>query len=289
MLSAVSAHARRLAVVLEVLALLALVSGFFPIALSSPIWWLRLGDSLVNLAPVLLLAVILLRFASFTLNPDADEDRLTLTRQTVQLASRWGLVFALLVPLQLISFGWLWFDSADKLSAQLNQATTELSGLRNRVNAAGSEAELQRLQASTIPGLLPPPGAGLHRPAKSPAHGSPGFKPLPAQGQPQPPAHLHRGEFHPRNLAGLAGSHHRFGLSAYHPTSFSIAAHFGGLSEPYGLPSPAEAPEAPLCTPSYNQRTLPQAVVELLGPADVKDVIPRRMVATIGRHHARPR
>ena len=156
MLSAVSAHARRLAVVLEVLALLALVSGFFPLAIASPIWWLRLGDSLVNLAPVLLLAVILLRFASLYLNPDDDDDWRALSRQTVQLAGRWGLVFALLVPLQLISFGWLWFDSADKLSAQLNQATTELSGLRNRVNAAGSGAELQRLQASTIPGLLPP-------------------------------------------------------------------------------------------------------------------------------------
>jgi hypothetical protein len=156
MLSAVSAHARRLAVVLEVLALLALVSGVFPLAVSSPIWWLRLGDSLVNLAPVLLLAVILLRFANFTLNPVADEDRLTLTRQTVQLASRWALVFALMVPLQLISFGWLWFASGDKLTDQLNQATTELAGLRNRLNAAGSEAELQRLQASTIPGLLPP-------------------------------------------------------------------------------------------------------------------------------------
>ena len=156
MLSAVSAHARRLAVVLEMLALLGLFSGAFPLAVSSPIWWLRLGDSLVNLAPVLLLAVILLRFASFTLNPDADEDRLTLTRQTVQLASRWALVFALLVPLQLISFGWLWFDSGDKFSQQLNQATTELAGLRSRLNATGSEAELQRLQASTIPGLLPP-------------------------------------------------------------------------------------------------------------------------------------
>jgi hypothetical protein len=156
MLSAVSAHARRLAVVLEVLALLALVSGAFPIAIASPIWWLRLGDSLVNLAPVLLLAVILLRFASLYLNPDADDDWRALSRQTVQLAGRWALVFALLVPLQLISFGWLWFDSADKLSAQLNQATTELSGLRNRLNAAGSEAELQQIQASTISGLLPP-------------------------------------------------------------------------------------------------------------------------------------
>ena len=113
---ALSAHARRLAVVLEVLALLALVSGAFPLAVASPIWWLRLGEALVNLAPVLLLAVILLRFANFTLNPDDDEDRLSLTRQTVQLASRWALVFALLVPLQLISFGSLWIESGNQLS-----------------------------------------------------------------------------------------------------------------------------------------------------------------------------
>jgi hypothetical protein len=156
MLSSVSAHARRLAVVLEALALLALVSGFFPLALSSPIWWLRLGDSLVNLAPVLLLAVILLRFASLSLKPDVDEDWFALTRQTAQLASRWALVFALLVPLQLISFGSLWIASGNELSDQFNQTSSQLAELRNRLNAASSEAELQRLQASTIPGLLPP-------------------------------------------------------------------------------------------------------------------------------------
>jgi hypothetical protein len=153
---ALSAHARRLAVVLEVLALLALVSGIFPLALSSPIWWLRLGDSLVNLAPVLLLAVILLRFASPYLKPDADEDWFALTRQTAQLASRWALVFALLVPLQLISFGWLWIDSGNQLSEELSKNSTALAELRNRLNAVNSEAELQRLQATTIPGLLPP-------------------------------------------------------------------------------------------------------------------------------------
>jgi len=87
--------------------------------------------------------------------------------------SRWALVFALLVPLQLISFGWLWFDSADKLSAQLNQATTELFGLRNRVNAAGSEAELQLLQASTIAGLLPPPWCRAPSPSKKPSSRKP--------------------------------------------------------------------------------------------------------------------
>lgn len=153
---ALSAHARRLAVVLEVLALLALVSGAFPLAVSSPIWWLRLGEALVNLAPVLLLAVILLRFASFTLNPDDDEDWLSLTRQTVQLASRWALVFALLVPLQLISFGSLWIESGNQLSQELSKNSTALTALRNRVNAASSEVELQQIQSSTIPGLLPP-------------------------------------------------------------------------------------------------------------------------------------
>ena len=153
---ALSAHARRLAVVLEMLALLALVSGAFPLAFSSPIWWLRLGEALVNLAPVLLLAVILLRFASFTLNPDDDEDWLSLTRQTVQLASRWALVFALLVPLQLISFGSLWIESGNQLSQELSKNSTALTALRNRVNAASSEAELQQIQSSTIPGLLPP-------------------------------------------------------------------------------------------------------------------------------------
>jgi len=153
---AISAHTRRLAVVLELLALLALVSGFFPLALSSPIWWLRLGEALVNLAPVLLLAVILLRFASLYLKPDADEDRLTLTHQTVQLASRWALVFALLVPLQLISFGSLWIESGNQLSQELSKNSTALTALRNRLNAASSEAELQQIQSSTIPGLLPP-------------------------------------------------------------------------------------------------------------------------------------
>ena len=153
---ALSAHARRLAVVLEMLALLALVSGAFPLAVASPIWWLRLGEALVNLAPVLLLAVILLRFASLSLNPDDDDDWFALGGQTVQLASRWALVFALLVPLQLISFGSLWIESGNQLSQELSKNSAALTALRNRVNAASSEVELQQIQSSTIPGLLPP-------------------------------------------------------------------------------------------------------------------------------------
>lgn len=99
----------------------------------------------------------------------------TLTRQTVQLASRWALVFALLVPLGLISFGWLWIASGNTLSEQLNQTSSQLAGLRNRLNAASSEAELQRLQASTVPGLLPPPWCRAPSPSKKPSSRKPWF------------------------------------------------------------------------------------------------------------------
>ncbi len=103
--------------------------------------------------------MILLRFSSLFLSPD-DNQGTTLIPLTVQLVSRWGVVFALLVPLQAIGFGWLWLERGNQLSGQLTQASTQLAGLRTRLNAAGSETELQRLLATTTPGLLPPMAPG---------------------------------------------------------------------------------------------------------------------------------
>ncbi|MFM9110354.1 MAG: hypothetical protein ACKOPN_07145, partial [Prochlorococcaceae cyanobacterium] len=48
----------------------------------------------------------------------------------------------------------------NQLSEQLSQASSQLGVLRNRLDGAASEAELQRVLASTPPGLLPPLGAG---------------------------------------------------------------------------------------------------------------------------------
>jgi hypothetical protein len=39
------------------------------------VWWLRLSDAAVNLAPVLLLAVILLRLGDVLLESDSDDAR----------------------------------------------------------------------------------------------------------------------------------------------------------------------------------------------------------------------
>jgi hypothetical protein len=157
--TAVPAHARQLAVVLELLVVLALISAAFPLAVTNPIWWLRLADAMVNLAPVLLLAVILLRFSSLFLTSSQQQGS-SLRTQTVQLVTRWCVVFALLVPLQVMCFAWLWVESGNQLAGQISRESTQLAALRSRLITAGSEAELQRVLATTTPGLLPPLAPG---------------------------------------------------------------------------------------------------------------------------------
>ena len=58
--AAFARHTQLLALALEALVLLSLLAGALPLNLAQPVWWLRLFDAAMNLAPVLLLAVILL-------------------------------------------------------------------------------------------------------------------------------------------------------------------------------------------------------------------------------------
>jgi hypothetical protein len=128
------------------------------------VWWLRISDAAVNLAPMLLLAVILLRLGyvlvvndseEALLDNDADEALIS-GRRSQQLASRWFFVFALLVPLQLIGYAWLWADSDSQLNRQINQGERGVAALRSRIQASRSEAELSSLLAAANPGPLPP-------------------------------------------------------------------------------------------------------------------------------------
>ena len=122
-------------------------------------WWLRISDAAVNLAPMLLLVVILLRLGSALLDNDSDDTKLS-GRRSHQLASRWAFVFALLVPLQLIGYAWLWADSDSQLNRQIRQGESAVAVLRSRSMASSSEAELGSLLAAANPGPLPPLKAG---------------------------------------------------------------------------------------------------------------------------------
>ncbi|MEI6616161.1 MAG: hypothetical protein WCL59_06235, partial [Cyanobium sp. ELA507] len=130
-----------------------------PLAPSQPVWWLRLSDAAVNLAPVLLLAVMLLRLGDVLIDSNADEAR-TSRRRHHQLANRWAFLFALLVPLQLIGYAWLWADSDSQLNRQINQGESGVAALLSRIMASSSEAELGSLLTAANPGPLPPLKAG---------------------------------------------------------------------------------------------------------------------------------
>jgi hypothetical protein len=109
----------------------------------------------VNLAPSLLLAVILLRLGFALLDNHSKDTKLS-GRRSVQLASRWAFLFALLVPLQLIGYAWLWADSDSQLNRQINQGERGVAALRSRIQASRSEAELGSLLAAANPGPQPP-------------------------------------------------------------------------------------------------------------------------------------
>jgi hypothetical protein len=108
---------------------------------------------------VLLLAVMVLRLGDVLLDSDTDEAR-TSRRRSHQLASRWAFVFALLVPLQVIGYAWLWADSDSQLNRQINQGESGVAALRSRIQASRSEAELDSLLAAANPGPLPPRQGG---------------------------------------------------------------------------------------------------------------------------------
>jgi hypothetical protein len=153
--TAFARHTQWLALALEALVLSSLLASAVPLAPAQPVWWLRLSDAAVNLAPVLLLAVILLRLGDVLLDSDSD-DALISGRRSQQLASRWFFVFALLVPLQLIGYAWLWADSDSQLNRQINQGESGVAALRSRILDSRSEAELGSLLAAANPGPLPP-------------------------------------------------------------------------------------------------------------------------------------
>jgi len=153
-----------LALALEALVLISLLASAVPLALAQPVWWLRISDAAVNLAPILLLAVILLRLGAVLLDNDSEEALLDIDADEVlicgllsqQLARRWAFVFALLVPLQLIGYAWLWADSDSQLNRQIRQGESGVAALRSRIMASSSEAELSSLLAAANPGPLPP-------------------------------------------------------------------------------------------------------------------------------------
>lgn len=146
-------HLRRLSSVLEWLVILSLMATSIPVAATNPGWYLKITDTAVSNSPVLLLSILILLLARIFLPEDESPD--AIMKATDWLTGRWVLLFAMVVPLQIIAYGWLWVDSGLQLSAQLQQAESNLSSVRNKIKASQSTEELRRFLLTINNGNAP--------------------------------------------------------------------------------------------------------------------------------------
>lgn len=126
----------RLAQLLLLIALAALLPGVFPFQPLSAAWSLRLGQIVVEMAPVVLLALLCCLLAHHIQPP-------TGRRLAARIAGiGYGLYLAL-VPLLLVSYGSLWLASDREAQQRLEALNIQARQVQSRIPVKPSQSELQ--------------------------------------------------------------------------------------------------------------------------------------------------
>lgn len=141
------------------LLLVSVIAGMFPFQPWSPSWYLRLSQLFIDYSPALLLGLTLLLLAAF-FEPNAERSSQQLTHGR-RLTGLTFWVYGVLIPLQLMSFGWLWIKSATQTRVAISNAETQVSPIRTRINAANDEANLLAIVGKA----RPLPSAPANRPS----------------------------------------------------------------------------------------------------------------------------
>lgn len=143
--------ARLVLLVMAVSTLAALV----PFQPWAPGWYLRIAQVLVDYSPALVLALTLALLGRFfnRRSRQSAEPR-TLARRLVAIGL---VVYAVLVPLQIGGFAWLWFDSASALRGRISSTEARLRPLQDRIRAATSPEALRAALAGNGQPLPPAP------------------------------------------------------------------------------------------------------------------------------------
>lgn len=134
------------------LLLISVAAAAFPFQPWSPVWFLRLSQLLIDYSPALVLSLGLALLASFY-EPKAQrsERQRTLGRRLAAI----GLwVYGVLIPVQMLSYGWLWLDSASQLKGAISDAESRVAPLRSRISGAADETTLLSVMSNGRP--LPP-------------------------------------------------------------------------------------------------------------------------------------
>lgn len=128
----------RLAQLLLLIALAALLPGLFPFQPLTAAWSLRIGQLVVEMAPVVLLALLCCLLAQH-IQPPAGR------RLASRIAGIGYGVYLALVPLLLLAYASLWVASDNETQQRLTALQTQAQQLQPRLEAASSTAELQAI------------------------------------------------------------------------------------------------------------------------------------------------
>ncbi len=128
----------RLAQLLLLIAAAALLPALLPFQPLAAAWTLRIGQILVEMAPVVVLALVCSLLAQH-LHPGGRR------RIAARIASVGFGLYAALVPLLLFSYGALWFSSNSETQQRIAALQTQLLSVRPRVEAAATTADLQQI------------------------------------------------------------------------------------------------------------------------------------------------
>lgn len=125
---------------LLLLIVVGLFTALFPFQPWQPAWHLKLGQAGFEYGATCLLAFLIALLAEFF---EPDVDRALLRRMRLLTVANLAIViFLLLIPMQVVSYGQLWFDSASQTQARIGGLTDNLTKLRQGIRGAGSVAEL---------------------------------------------------------------------------------------------------------------------------------------------------
>jgi hypothetical protein len=136
--------------------LIILVGSFtalFPFQPWLPVWYLQLGQTGFEYGATSIFAFLIAILAEF-FEPDINRAM----RRRLRLLNVTNLaivVFLLLIPLQVLSYGQLWIDSEAQTQASIGRLTDNLSKLRQGIRSADSVGDLNTVIRETKASLSP--------------------------------------------------------------------------------------------------------------------------------------
>jgi hypothetical protein len=122
------------------LILVGLFTELFPFRPWQPLWYLKFGQAGFQYGPTCILAFLIAILAEL-FEPDPNRARQRRMR-LVTVTNVAIVVFSLLIPLQVVSYGQIWIDSEDQVKTSIATLHSNLAKLRDGLRAAGSVEEL---------------------------------------------------------------------------------------------------------------------------------------------------